>query len=262
MSTSVVDVIKAAQREATAAVGRTKADAAWLTAWWVLTEDLADLDQEFATDAVAKVADILGQSPNTVRNRRNLGQRMAALGIQDQTLPPRMMLAIPVAMFDAATVAKARKANLDGMSLREFSASLTGKEWSDTAAGTSPEKLAATLGSVPKEVLAAALGQVDSKTLHHVKEKAIDAQVANHQLAVIANGGKPFQPKPVDTGLTDEIAAGLEADQEIEDIIASLVAHLDARGTVGPDTRAAKILKETAMRLLDFVGVGAIEASA
>lgn len=120
-----------------------------------------------------------------------------------------------------------------------------------------PEVLASLIKTAKPEALAAALSQVSGKTLQSVKDKTIDAQIANHQLDVIIAGGKPFVAKSVDTGVADEIAASLEADDEIEEMITSLVAHLDARGMVGPDTRAARILKETAMRLLDFVGLGA-----
>jgi len=51
----------------------------------------------------------------------------------------------------------------------------------------------------------------------------------------------------------DVIAAGLEADQEIEDAMADLIALLTKRGPVGSDTRAGRVLREHAVAMLDFV---------
>lgn len=200
--------------EAAAATQRGKADAVWRSAWWALTLGLAEVPNDgTGRPQLERVAQITGTTVNSVRNRGRLGRRLVTLGVSNlDTLPPRMVLAIPAELLTVATVERAREAEAEGLSLREFSAALTGREWSDTAGGASAEKIAETLSKAEPEVIEKALGKLPAARLRAVVSKGLETESRNRERE---HGPAPRpHPHPLD-GLIARVAAWKDVERAL-----------------------------------------------
>jgi hypothetical protein len=115
---------------------REQSERDWRDAWWVTTMALAAVParpQEDLTAATSFVADTLGQSRQYVSMRRSCGRHFFQLELEIRNrLTPRFAIAAAQAKADAETAAELiLQAEHEGASLREFSAMLTGKSWTN-----------------------------------------------------------------------------------------------------------------------------------
>jgi hypothetical protein len=145
-----------AQREKSAEASKRTAEEGYQEAWWNTTMALGQIsDQRKRLDACDLVASTTGHSVKWTRDRAKTGRRFHEAGFRIvKDLPPRMALELATSKHEVSeeTVASLRKAGKTGMSLREYSKSLTGKAWSDTPAGASAETIQAILSSHPEVV--------------------------------------------------------------------------------------------------------------
>ena len=127
-----------AQLEAEAEQNKTKAEATWRKAWWETTLALGQItDRHAISEAQKLVAEVTGTSLRWIQDRTRTGRKLDPTLKIIRTLPPRITMEcvrkgvrIDNAMIDAML-----EAERDGVSLREFSASLGGRGWSDTPGG-------------------------------------------------------------------------------------------------------------------------------
>jgi len=152
------DIAMLAQREAAAETARSKADERWRTAWWALTLALGALpegEKKKVGEAQALVREITGQSLSYVKRRTRAGRGFSTLK-GTETLPPRMAVEVVEQGIvpDAALVKRLLQAEKDGMSLREWSAELSGKAWADTPAGASAQTIEDIVAAQPQAVAA------------------------------------------------------------------------------------------------------------
>lgn len=144
-----------AQREKRAEVDRKTAEEAWRTAWWATTYALGEYtDKTALAEACTVVSKATGRSPGYIRSRAKTGAAFLAAGHRNDTLPPRMAIELvshKVGLTDEV-IEGLVAAERDGKSLREYSASLTGRGWSDTAAGASADKIEQIFAAQPEAV--------------------------------------------------------------------------------------------------------------
>jgi hypothetical protein len=142
---------------------REAGEQSWREAWWETTIALAAVPaspREQLSEAIAFVADTLGQSRNWVTQRRSCGRHFASLELSEQIrLIPRFAVVAAQAKADPQTAAELiHQAEHEGSSLREFSAMLTGRSWTNAPENmTSEERLHVArteLKSRPDEVMA------------------------------------------------------------------------------------------------------------
>lgn len=149
-----------AEREARAEAAKGKADLAWRKAWWATTVALGQIEGKGNIgDAQKIVRETTGQSVRWVSKRTVAGRRFMVLK-DHETLPPRMAIEVSVAGVEITetVVEQLIEAEKNGMSLREFTASLTGKSWADTPEGASEETIEKIVAAQP-EVVARATGR-------------------------------------------------------------------------------------------------------
>ena len=151
----MTDIRELAKRERRAETSRKTAEGKWRQAWWQTTLTLGSLDRKARFEACSVVVKATGQSREWVLERARLGAAFYEAGYHEITgLPPRMaveMIRNKVEVNDQ-TIATLKQAEESGMSLREYSASLSGKSWSDTPAGASKETIQEIVAKHPKLV--------------------------------------------------------------------------------------------------------------
>lgn len=141
-------------REKRAEANKRTAEQSYREAWWDTTMALGSItDQKQRLDACKLVANALGQKSDAwSRDRAKTGKLFREAGFMVvKHLPPKMatVLALSKAGVTEETVANLREAEAKAMSLREYTKSVTGKSWSDTAAGASAEKIAEIFAAQP-----------------------------------------------------------------------------------------------------------------
>jgi hypothetical protein len=153
---ALIDIKELAAREKRAEANKRNAEESYQEAWWNTTMALGSLtDQKKRLDACNVVANALGHSVKWTRDRAKTGKSFYEAGILIvKDLPPRMALELATSKHEVneVTVENLRNAGRTGMSLREYSRSLTGKSWSDTAAGASSEKITEIFAAQPEVV--------------------------------------------------------------------------------------------------------------
>ena len=142
-------------REKRAEANKRTAEEGYREAWWDTTMALGALtDRRERLDACTLVAKTLGQKSDAwSRDRAKTGKAFIEANIPVHGLPPKMatVLALSKVGVTEETVAYLRKAEGE-MSIREYSRSVTGKSWSDTAAGASGEKIQEIFDAQPEAV--------------------------------------------------------------------------------------------------------------
>lgn len=140
MKWSMTNLRRAAQAERAAERSAEEAQATYRQTWWNASWLLGVCPQDEWTTARAEYMDLTGQVVSHVNSRRRVGHRFS-----EETLAsflPAGRLAIvaadalgrhATAEETAAMVDRMRQAETDGLSLREFSALLTGRSWTGAA---------------------------------------------------------------------------------------------------------------------------------
>ena len=138
--TMITQVTDLAKKEAAAETARGKADANWRAAWWKTTLALGSIpqsDKKAIGEAQAIVRDIVGGGVPWTSKRTRAGRCFVSLKANETvlTLMPRMAVEAVEsgAEINAAMVKTILKAEADGVSIREFRESLTGKPWTNIA---------------------------------------------------------------------------------------------------------------------------------
>lgn len=172
-----MDIAMLARREKRAETNRRTAERSWRLAWWHTTMALGNIDdKEELSKAVSVMTKVTGQSTGWVRSRANTGKALREAGHLVVTdLPPRMSIELVSRKVELTNkvIEGLKKAEESGMSLREYSASLTGKAWSDTAEGASEEKIKQIIASQPELV-----GRMVAQ--HEDASQAHDSEVLSH----------------------------------------------------------------------------------
>jgi len=143
-----------AQREANAESARGRADTAWREAWWATTLALGQITGRAAVGRAQRlVADATGNTLRWSQHRTRTGRAFAELGFGGRlTIQPRMAVAVVEAGVEVTdrVLAEIQRAERDGMSLREFTAALTGRAWADTPEGASEATVEAIVTAQPE----------------------------------------------------------------------------------------------------------------
>jgi hypothetical protein len=142
---------------------REQSERDWRQSWWSTTDALSEVPatpREVLLEATNFVAETLGQSVSWVKQRRACGRHFRTLESAERVaLIPRFAVASAAAKADPQTAAELiLQAEHEGASLREFSAMLTGKSWTNAPENmTAQERLHVArteLKQRPHEVLA------------------------------------------------------------------------------------------------------------
>lgn len=156
----MTDIARLAVREKAAEAAKGKADAAWRAAWWATTLALGEVTGRQAIgDAQRLVREVTGQSKTWVQERARAGRLFASL--ETGGAPPRMAVEVARAgvIVTQDVVDSMIEAEQDGVSLREFTAQITGSAWSDTPEGASEATI--------ERIVAAHPGPVARAVIHH-----------------------------------------------------------------------------------------------
>jgi hypothetical protein len=172
MSMTSIKVL--ALREKRAEADKRNAEDAWRRAWWNTTMELGGTAYEDRATACALVVETTGQSKSWVNSRSRTGEAFLKVGLNVYVhqLPPRMAVELvskKVELTDEV-VQNLKDAETNGMSLREFSASISGKAWADTPAGASKETIEEIVAKQPELV-----GQLVAR--HDKASRAHDSEV-------------------------------------------------------------------------------------
>lgn len=211
-----MEIRKLAEREHRAEATRKTAEDAWRRTWWATTMALgATTTKPDRAEAVRTVEQITGRSRGYIQSRAKTGEAfqgltLGAVGL----LPPRMSMELAQAKVEItpAVVRDLLQADEDGVSLREFSAKLTGKAWADTAAGASEERIAEILSSQPEKV--AEIVAADSELYKAVRDIHFKNTVDRHQ----REGTSPWDRGEFDQMMVEH-RPGMPQHNSLEDLV-------------------------------------------
>lgn len=138
---NITNLKRAARAERAAEQARAASEQEWRHAWWATTSGLGEMP---GAEAVAVVADTLGQSKTWINKRRNCGRFFSVVAESERIeLPPTLALYAVLEggndLDPALVVELLLQAEHEGASTREFYAMLTGQSKSTTS--TPPKDL-------------------------------------------------------------------------------------------------------------------------
>ena len=166
-----MDIKKLAEREHLAEANKKDAEESWRRAWWQTTMALGAItDKRSQRNAVGVVAEVLGaKSRGWTNSRARTGEAFSELTLGAVSLlPPRMSVELVRNKVEItpAVVRDLLQAEEDGVSLREFSAKLTGKSWADTPEGASEEAIRTMIASRPELIGQLVAENTDASQAH------------------------------------------------------------------------------------------------
>ena len=212
-----VDIAVLAQREARAEASKGKADAAWRSAWWATTLALGQITGKRAVgEAQAIIRETTGQKQDWVWKRTRTGRAFAGLGASE-TLPPRMAVEIVQAGIEVteSLAQQMIQAERDSVSLRDFTAGLTGKAWADTPEGASEATIEQIVKAQPERVGRAVAREPVAREAVHQETRRRYAQQA--QEAGLR------EPEPMKGALMSEaVTIRTHIDNQTEDLMSLL----------------------------------------
>jgi hypothetical protein len=232
------DISVLAKREAEAEARKGKADMAWRKAWWATTIALGQVKGRTEIGAAQKIVRAAtGQAVGYVSDRTRTGRKFVHLEM-NETLPPRMALAVVQAGVEVTdeVVEELRAAEQNGVSLREFTASLTGKGWAGTAEGTSPEAI---------EKIAVAQPEVFAKVVGEQMASSPDfAKGVTEAMGTAAKGLPAHERDQLTTSVVGASVGVTEADKaDLSKTVTRTAKAHEARESEAPSgIRALKVL--------------------
>jgi hypothetical protein len=220
MGVAVTNVMKLAAAEAAAASRRSVAEAAWRSAWWDMTEALADMtDVEWRTRG-AVLADVLGVSTSYLGSRRRASTFIAEESRDTDLLrrtPPRLAIEWTYRgkrRLDAAACEHLIAWEAGERSLRELANELgtAGRSWASKEeldrreAEAIGEATGATNGQASIAAIRAALADPDiAREVAAHGPSAAAIQTAHDQLARELTAHTRWQPTPTNVTTTNQI---------------------------------------------------------
>lgn len=212
---TVMTISTLAEREARAEAGKSKADATWRTAWWATTLHLGSLSESRTgplPEAQAIVREATGQSAGWVGERTRAGKKIiqSGLGSTLNDLPPKMVTAAIRAGIEItpAVVKAIRKAEKDGVPMRDLIESLTGKAWADRPGGLSETAITEIVKAQPKAVAKAIVEQAPSVAAEALAKTGSGRATARDAIEAVENPRLAKQRKT-----TAQSKAELESDK-------------------------------------------------